>query len=67
MAVSTLFSAQYSRKGIRVVVLTALTIHRHDGVLLEALNPVGRLSLQILETHQPVMVERSVHMCNFCP
>jgi hypothetical protein len=52
VAVVTFFSA-LSRKSISIAVFLALTIGGSEVVLLEALNPVGGLSLEILKTHEP--------------
>jgi hypothetical protein len=53
VAVRTLFLAWSSRKGIGIVVFSALTVLGSAIILLQALNSAGDLSLEVLQTHEP--------------
>jgi hypothetical protein len=43
----------FSGESIGIVVLLSLTVLGSEVIFLETQDPVGHLSLQILETHEP--------------
>jgi hypothetical protein len=53
LALDTFFLAQSLGESISIVVRLALMVHRSEVVYSEALDSVGCLSVQILETYEP--------------